>query len=231
MKTSSFQEDLHKFQEILTRSAELEKDIPPRSVYDCQKRARVAKRKLKLKNGKIPRPQYGGPRIKEETVKQTVKEKKNNGKKATKRFSCEVNRRSGVRTRSKSKKGEKVVESETQKKIESESDVRLKVAKQFPLKSLRERAVHFEDKVVTQNLYSALVEKIRDASDDIDFGMLWRLLPKNIAVERASFNVENKEADKLLWTTQAAAFSDDIDLFFRQISGWPLENTQSLPLV
>lgn len=229
MKTSSFQEDLHKFQEILTRSAELEKDIPPRSVYDCQKRARGAKRKLKLKNGKIPRPKYGGPRIKGETVKQTVKEKKNHGKKVTKRSSSELNRGTGVRTRSKSKKGEKVDDSETHKKIES--DLRLKMAKQFPSKSLRERAVTFEDKVVTQNLYSALVEKIRDASDDIDFGMLWRLVPKNIAVERASFSVENKEADKLLWTTQAAAFSDDIDLFFRQISGWPLENSQSLPLV
>lgn len=76
-----------------------------------------------------------------------------------------------------------------------------------------------------------MVEKIRDASDDIDFGMMWRLLPKNIEAEKQRFRVESPEADKLVWQMQTAVFSDDIDLFFRQISGRAVESIHTLPLV
>lgn len=221
MKTSSLNEDIEKFQEILAKSAELEKDIPPRSIFDCQKRARVAKRKLtRLKNVSIPRPQYGGPKMMEEKAKQTVDDKKRSGN--------EIKRRMGARTRSRS---------HMEKKTGSPSSLKgIATAKKLPspllsTAPLSEKAVTFQEKVVTQNLYSTLMEKIRDASDDIDFGMLWRLLPKNIEVERSRFKVENEEGDKLLWKMQTAAFSDDIDLFFRQISGRLLDTAQSLPLV
>lgn len=222
MKTSSLHEDIEKFQEILAKSAELEKDIPPRSIFDCQKRARVAKRKLtRLKNVSIPRPQYGGPKMIEEKTKQTVE--------GTKKSDNEMKRRVGARTRSRSHM-ERKTRSPSSLKVPSTA----KKLPSVPLLStapLSEKAVTFKEKVVTQNLYSALIEKIRDASDDIDYGMLWRLLPKNIEVEKNRFNVENEEGDKLLWKMQTAAFSDDIDIFFRQISGRPLDTAQSLPLV
>jgi len=219
MKTATLHEDIQKYQQILTKSEELEKDIPPRSVFDCQKRARVTKRKLiKLKNAPIPRPQFGGPKVINTKVKKSVVEAVKSEKVHQKR--------SSIRTRSRSKLAELVLETSLKSQLEAKVQV-----KKAPIKPLSAKAITFENKVMAGNLYSELVEKIRDASNDIDFGMLWKLLPKNIDLEKEKFNVENKEADKLLWKMLTAAFSDDIDLFFRKISGWPLDNAQSLPLV
>lgn len=205
-KTGSLNDDIEKYKEILRHSAKLERDIPPRSVVGSHKKARVSKRKTKLKKTKnievgIPRPQYGGPY-----------------------------RQANADEEDKSKNLGEISVSVKKLALDSENSYSTLEVK-LPAASLASRAVTFKEKVTTQNLYSSMVEKIRDASNDIDFGMAWRLLPKNIYQEKKRFSLENSGADKLLWQMQTAAFSDDIDLFFRQISGKPVENAHSLPLI
>lgn len=212
-KPDSISEDLLRYQEILGQSEELEKDIPPKSDLGRQKRPRVGRkrtrqRKLKNDHTKLPRPCYGKPIG-------SGKGKSDRQKSPRSRTSRNL--------RSSGAPGEQDIQAN--KLADSTTTPACASAK------LADKATSFQDKISLESLYDTMIEMVRDSSKDIDFGMLLRLLPKNIELEKRRFQVENTEAEKLLWNMQRAMFSDDIDMFFRQISGRPVGVANSIPLI
>lgn len=87
----------------------------------------------------------------------------------------------------------------------------------------------FEQRVSASNTYESLIETIRKRADDIDFGLLCHFLPKNLNLEKQRFKV-GFEVDRSHLYPRGFSFSDDIDNFFKQISG-SSSKEQMIPLI
>lgn len=209
-KPDQANEDLIQYQELLKRSDELELDIPPRNDVKLQKKGKVGKKRAKLR--KLKKSQPEPPKHHHNYSIFKKREEKSAGKVAV-----------------------KVEDEAPKRKLRSsakEVEVPVVLTKSnYSIPKFTKSPTTFHDKVSIDNLYESMIELIRNSSADIDFGMLLGFLPKNIEYEKRKFQVENQEAERLLWNMQRATFSNDIDTFFRQISGRPIEGSSEVPLV
>lgn len=205
-KPDQANEDLIRYQELLKRSDELELDIPPRNDVKLQKKGKIGKKRAKLRKVKKSQPEppkhHHNYSIFKKREETTAAKVEDD---ATKR-----------RLRSSAK----------------EVEVPVVLTKpNYSIPKFTKLPTTFHDKVSIDNLYESMIELIRNSSAEIDFGMLLGFLPKNLEYEKRRFQVENQEAERLLWNMQRATFSNDIDTFFRQISGRPIEGSSDVPLV
>lgn len=212
---SSLQDDLSKYREIVRRSKELEKDIPPRLASVSRRKPTGKKRgSTKAKRGV---KQEEGDQVKEE---EHASEKIDEGI----RLEGYIDRIRKVRP-SMARPGT------TRKKP-------MPVPTKDSASFLRTKATTFEHKVSVENSYENMVRMARGlcASGDIDLGLSFRLLPKLVDVERNRYQIPNPEADRLLAAVENrnAMISADLDDLFRKWSDLPCSSDQSmhsLPLI
>lgn len=206
---NSLQDDLTTYQEIVKRSKELEKDIPPRFSTSARRKSLGKKRGPKVKRGKV---------VKEE-VTEEVREL--------------AKQLAGERV----PRARKPVVPMTRPSFMARPTpiaVRTRDSASF----LRSKVHTFEHQVCTNNSYDDMVRMARGlcASGEVDFGLALRLLPKRVEVERKRYTVRNQEADRLLEAVEAreALVSNDLDELFRKWSDMPVspgENMHALPLI
>lgn len=92
--------------------------------------------------------------------------------------------------------------------------------------TLRSRAASFQEKVLTEHSQEALIKKIKDHSDQIDFAMLNGFLPINIRYEEQRF-LQRHASVSLIESTM---HSVDIDLFLR-LQPVPEPSNNQVPLI
>lgn len=89
----------------------------------------------------------------------------------------------------------------------------------------------FQQRVLTRHTYEQMIKCIRERVDDIDFGLLSRFLPKNLELESQRFHIDYPADYEQLYS-RGSVFSDDIDQFFKQLSGSiPKSDPSFIPLV
>lgn len=95
---------------------------------------------------------------------------------------------------------------------------------------LLDKARSFEQRVAVDTEYCGLVRIVRDHADEIDFGLLQKLLPKNLEKESQRFHIDN-EMEQLLPPKSASFLSGDIDCYFRQVArGFHEFDARDVPL-
>lgn len=210
---NSLQDDLTTYQDIVKRSKELEKDIPPRFSPATRRKAVGKKR---------------GPQKLKRAVKRAV----------PREVKAEQEAGNGVLE----KKTHVAVLRPAYMKLARGPLDPLVLALAPVLKDsasfLREKAITFESHVSTNNSYDDMVRMARGlcASGDVDLGLSLRLLPKQVEVERKRYMISNSEADRLLEAveTRNAFISADLDDLFRKWSDLPIcldHNMRSVPLI
>lgn len=92
--------------------------------------------------------------------------------------------------------------------------------KKIPPETLRKKAHSFENQFMVNNSYEKMIAILKDSDKDtVDFGMLWKLLPKNLEYENKRFTFEQNDSELLsvMRSQKGLPFSEDIDRFLQQL--------------
>lgn len=215
-------QDIANYKLLLARS-DLENDIPPKRASRKEKLKKVVKQTSKTiqrgcrtkKSSKMQKdqillkPSYSGRLLAVVSVLASQTSQKR-------------------QTRSTKKRIEKENKRVNFKKIELNRNPERSLLWKSVAESVKTQQ-SFEQKVSADNTYESLIETIRKRADDVDFGLLCNFLPKNLDMEKQKFNVDF-EVDRSQLYPKGLSFSDDIDNFFKQISG-SLTKEEMIPLV
>lgn len=239
MSAAELEDCIRRYNELLLRSDELEKDMPPRRKTDAvgKKAPETAKRTAKLvkKQAEVP--------AKKEPVDRTrrllLRRCKTRGSQDEE--DVEVKREEDVEVKPVQKKERKrrVSKVEQHKMVEParlkfRTPAKVAVKKEVETKPslLKLKVRTFEDHLIVNLTYSDLIKAVKeDEGKTVDFGMLLNLFPKNLEYEKNRFSIEDKsEFNTLL--QRRHSFSDDIDKFFRLLSENPATSPSTeIPLV
>ncbi|GBL49662.1 hypothetical_protein [Candidozyma auris] len=205
LSEDSFERDLLRYNELLKRSEELEKDMPSRrTVREKREPPQVKKRVAKVKKpSKAP------------TRKNPTRKTRTQGEKVSKKEPEESPRLKLPKPA-----------------YMTTPSVTAPLKKEMNRSWLRMKAKSFEDIVVVNSTYSDLIRSVTNAGDGtIDFGMRHGLVPKNLEYEKKRFEFDSASVfDSIL--NRRPSFSDDIDRFFRQLSANSFEQAPNeVPLV
>lgn len=205
LSEDSFERDLLRYNELLKRSEELEKDMPSRrTVREKREPPQVKKRVAKVKKP-----------LKAPTRKNPTRKSRTQGEKVPKKEPEELPR---LKLPKPAYMTTPLVAAPLKKEV-NRSWLRLK-------------AKSFEDIVVVNLTYSDLIRSVTNAGDGtIDFGMRHGFVPKNLEYEKKRFEFDSASVfDSIL--SRRPSFSDDIDRFFRQLSANSFEQAPNeVPLV
>lgn len=204
-------QDIAKYELLIARN-DLEDDIPPKRASRKEKPKRIVKQASKTKQSE-PKTK----KITKSQKNQILLQPSYSGRPLA--VVSELARSTSQKRQTRS----------TKKRIDKEN--RMVNFKKFNLNRNPERSFlwksvancdrgrqSFEQLVSAENTYESLIETIRKRADDIDFGLLCHFLPKNLDVEKQKFSVDF-EVDRSQLYPKGFSFSDDIDNFFKQISG------------
>ncbi|KAM9926703.1 hypothetical protein OXX80_010512 [Metschnikowia pulcherrima] len=113
-----------------------------------------------------------------------------------------------------------------------ETHISPKLKDSFPkVKGIDFYARSFEQKVSVQTNYNQMIKTVRENADGIDFGLSWKILPKNLGKERERFHFDH-EADRIMFHQSGSILSGDIDFYFRHLGQTFSEtNARNVPLV
>lgn len=243
---SDLDDDLLRYKELLKRADELEKDIPQR---------RVGKRRATQTRPKSTKEQPPKRVKREKKVKSEPQEpnlsladqpslrtRSRRTRSQTAQVKIEENEERIVREEvevKKERQEKRRVQRHESPKLELPCPPRpkfrgapLSIKKEHvPPTFLRLKVQNYEDHLLVSLSYSDLVRIVKeDGGKSVDFGMLLNLLPKNVAYEKKRFAYDHtSELDLLL--DRRLSFSDDIDRFFRLLSGNSDSKVASVPLV
>lgn len=228
LEKKELENDILRYNELLKRSEELEKDIPPRR--EPKRPAKPAKAQVKE------------VKVKKEPAKVKVKTEPKGTRRQPPRKSKvavkmeeeeeEIARKPSIPQRKRPKPKAKEEMRNCPKRIKYFLSHRPVKKEEHEEKHLRLKVRSFEDHISVTLSYSDLIQAVKeDEGKTLDFGMLMNLLPKNIAFEKKRFEFgSSSEFDSVL--DRRHSFNDDIDRFFRQISdGGAFTASSDVPLV
>lgn len=103
--------------------------------------------------------------------------------------------------------------------------------KKSPNEFLKKKAQSYEDHFLVNNSYEKMIETLKNAgTESIDFGMLWKLLPKNLEFENNRFSLEqnDKGLRSFIQSQKGHPFSADIDRFLQLLDDMASSEPQIL---
>lgn len=215
-------QDIANYEKLLERD-DLESDIPPKRIRGNNK---VKKKPVKTasKTNKVP------PSARKVEMQHSIKLHRPTFSGKPQTAPIETPKVSSPRRRTRSAKKKKQPEPKTTRvsKFEFPQNREKSALWQSVVKRGKE-GQSFKHMITTENTYERLIETIRNKSDDIDFGLLCNLLPKNIEYEKRRFHV-NFDVDHSDLYPRGLVFSDDIDQFFKQLSD-AVPKDENIPLI
>lgn len=228
LEIKELENDILRYNELLKRSEELEKDIPPRR--EPKRPAKPAK--PQVKEVKVKRePAKVGEKTEPKGTRRQPPRKSKIAVKVEKEKE-EIVRKPSMPQKKRPKPQAREEMKTCPKRIKyylSHKPVKKEAPEE---KYLRLKVRSFEDHISVTLSYSDLIQAVKeDEGKTLDFGMLMNLLPKNIAFEKKRFEFgKSSEFDSVL--DRRHSFHDDIDRFFRQIcDGDAFTASSDVPLV